>query len=147
MNCHHATIAALAVVVGLVQLSCMARDQEGAFDRPPDSTHVVSTSQLRHGDTIAEVRTARVTEEFFAIINRPPWLGRTFVAEEFTVQAEPVVVLSHRLWDQQLGGTPQIIGRALQLDGRDHTVIGVMPPGIEWPPEVKLWIPATSQTP
>ena len=79
--------------------------------------------------------------------NQLPWLGRGFVSQDFTVGAEPVVILTEQLWDQQLGRRPQIIGEALQLDGRDHRVIGVMPPGIEWPPGVELWTPEISQVP
>ena len=121
--------------------------QEGVFDHPPDSTYVVSTGQLQHGDTVAEVHAAQVTAEFFAVIDRLPVLGRTFVSQDFTVGAEPVVILTYQLWDQQLGRRPQIIGEALQLDGRDHRVIGVMQQGIEWPPEVELWTPEISQVP
>ena len=147
MKGRHATIAAIAAVVGLVQSSCAALDQEGVFDHPADSTYVVSTGQLERGDTVAEVQAAQVTTEFFAVIDRLPWLGRTFVSQEFTVGAEPVVILTHQLWNQQLGGRPEIIGKALQLDGRDNRVIGVMPPGFEWPPEVELWTPEMSQEP
>ena len=147
MNGQHATIATLAAVVGLMQSSCAPGDDQGVFDHPPDSTYVLSTGQLQHGDTIAEVHAAQVTAEFFAVIDRPPWLGRTFLPLEFTTGAEPVVILSQQLWDQQLGGRPEIVGSTLQLDGRDYTVIGVMPPGIEWPPGVELWIPQMGRVP
>ena len=137
------TIAAITALLGLM-CSCSPRGVDAEFDEPPESTYVVKKGQLRYGDTLAEVQLAQVTKEFFTVINRPPWLGRGFLAKEFEEHAEPVVVLSHELWDNQLGGRPQIIGGTLQLDGRDRTVIGVMPPAIEWPPGVQLWIPQSS---
>jgi hypothetical protein len=137
------TIAAITVLLGLM-CSCSPRGVDPEFDKPPESTYVVKKGQLQYGDTLAEVQLAQVTKEFFAVVNRPPWLGRSFLAKEFEERAEPVVVLSYELWDRQLGGRPQIIGGTLQLDGRDRTVIGVMPPAIEWPPGVRLWIPQSS---
>ena len=137
------TIAAITALLGLI-CSCSPRGVDAEFNKPPESTYVVKKSQLQYGDTVAEVQLAQVTEEFFAVVDRPPWLGRSFLTEEFEERAEPVVVLSHELWANQLGGRPQIMGGTLQLDGRDRTVIGVMPPAIEWPPGVQLWIPQSS---
>jgi hypothetical protein len=141
----HLTLAAIAAVAGLMLSYCAQHGRDAEFDHPPDSTYVVITGQLQHGDILAEVQAAEVTTEFFAAVNRPPWLGRTFFAREFEVHADPVVIVSHKLWESRLGGRPEIIGRALQLDGRERTVIGVMPPAIEWPPGVDLWIPQISQ--
>ena len=143
MACQLSTIAAITVLLGSM-CSCSPRDVDPEFDKPPESTYVVKKGQLQYGDTLAEVQLAQVTKEFFAVVNRRPLLGRSFLAEEFEERAEPVVVLSHELWTSQLGGRPQIIGGTLKLDGRDRTVIGVMPPAIEWPPGVRLWIPQSS---
>jgi len=137
------SIAAITALLGLM-CSCSSRDVDAEFDKPPESTYVVKKGQLQYGDTRAEIQLAQVTKEFFAVVNRRPWLGRSFLEKEFEERAEPVVVLSHELWVNQLGGSPQIIGGTLQLDGRDRTVIAVMPPAIEWPPGVQLWIPQSS---
>ena len=141
MTGKHRNIAVIAAVVVLMQPACAPRNDDGEFDHPPDSTYVVSTGQVQHEGTLTEVRAAQVTAGFFGVINRPPWLGRVFVPHDFSADAEPVVVLSHQLWDNQLGSRPEIVGTTIQLDGRDHTVIGVMPSGIVWPPGVVLWIP------
>ncbi|HSG38892.1 MAG TPA: ABC transporter permease [Thermoanaerobaculia bacterium] len=137
------TLAAITALLGLM-CSCSTGGVDAGFDKPPESTYVVKTGRLQYGDTLAEVQLGQVTEEFFAVVNRLPFLGRGFIAEDFEERAEPGVLLSHELWDKQLGGRPQIIGGTLQLDGRDRTVLGVMPPGIEWPPGVQLWIPRSS---
>lgn len=54
-----------------------------------------------------------------------------------------VVVLSHELWQTELGGAPDVIGQTLTLDDETYTVIGILPAGVvvprlEW---VRLWVP------
>ncbi len=105
-----------------------------AFDAITAMMTVSAT--LRGRDGGAPVTGVHVTRGFFDVYRRQPQLGRTFQAEEFegaasitTRQAsagEPVVVLSHRLW-QTLGGDPQLVGRTIFIEGRDWHVIGVMP--------------------
>lgn len=56
----------------------------------------------------------------------PPTLGRSFAEEESAPGAPDVVMLSHTYWQSRFGGRPDVIGETLRLDGRDHTVIGVM---------------------
>ena len=140
------TTAALALVLGFFQLACVAWDPEEEFDHPPESTYVASTLELLDGDSVVEVQAARVTPEFFEVIDRPLWLGRSFVSQDFVVNAVPVAILTHRLWEEALDGRPEIIGRTVQLDGRSYEIVGVMRPGIEWPPEVDLWVPERGQT-
>jgi putative ABC transport system permease protein len=56
------------------------------------------------------------------------------------------VILSHRLWQRHFGGDPQLIGRAITLDGQSRTVIGVMPSGFQFPAELDLWLPLNLDT-
>jgi putative ABC transport system permease protein len=67
-------------------------------------------------------------------------LGRGFLASEETAGTR-VVVISHEVWTTLLDGDPQIVGRALSLDGQPHTVVGVAPPGFRYPAEraVQVW--------
>lgn len=139
------TVVGIASLLCLVQLSCVPGHDDPDFDPPPDSTFVSATGQIRHGDEVSEVRVARVTPEFFERLGRLPLLGRTFIAQDFEEGAEPVVVLSHDLWRRELGGSPEIIGRTVALDGRDHTVLGVMPAGVVWPPGTQIWLPQTGR--
>ena len=57
-------------------------------------------------------------------------MGRTFAADEATPGRERVVVVSHGLWQRQLGGARDAIGKTLSIDGRPHTVVGVLPPDV-----------------
>ena len=78
--------------------------------------------------------------ELFDVLGARPLLGRTFQPGEDRPGAEPVIVLSHGLWEQDFGADPGIVGRRVFLDGEPTTVIGVMPEGFYFPaPEMKAW--------
>ena len=83
---------------------------------------------------------------FFSVLGVSPRLGQGFREEDSWGEAAPVVVLSHRLW-QQLGGDPAIVGKTLVLDGLGRTVAGVMPPDFSFPlPDLDLWVPVKWKT-
>ena len=94
------------------------------------------SATLRGGDGGTPIAGVHVTRGFFDVYRRQPKLGRTFRADEFEGAAsitsrqassgEPVIVLSHRLW-QTLGADAQIVGRTISVEGHDWRVIGVMP--------------------
>jgi predicted permease len=115
----------------------------GSFDgfssvaayRPGDLT-------LRVGDGLRRLIPGLATSaELFTTLGATPALGRTFASGDDARGAEPVVVISHRLW-RELGGGESIVGRRLVLDGAPRTVIGVMPPTFWFPtPDVDLWHP------
>jgi len=71
----------------------------------------------------------RVTANYFAMLGAKPELGRTFLPSEDRAGAPDVVVVSDAFYRSRLGADPGWLGRALELDGRARTVIGVMPPG------------------
>lgn len=88
-----------------------------------------------------EVSAALVSDGFFRLLGVEPMLGRGFLPEEMTPGGEPVVVLSHALWTDRFGRDPGVIGRVVRLSGNPYTVVGVMPPGMGWPADAKLWVP------
>ncbi len=79
------------------------------------------------------IRGSVVTKGFFEILGTPAVIGRTLLPEDHD-QEKPVVVISHGLWQRRFGGDPQIIGRQLSLNQESTTVVGVMPPEFEYPP-------------
>lgn len=120
-----------------------------AFDAITAAMTVSAT--LRAGDGGTPISGVHVTRGFFDVYRRQPLLGRTFLAHEYegatsitTRQAssgEPVIVLSHRLW-QTLGADPRIIGRSVSVEGRDWQVIGVMPADFAVPDQTAaFWAP------
>jgi putative ABC transport system permease protein len=72
---------------------------------------------------------AEVSADFCSLLGLQPALGRLLTPGDFRPAAEPAVVLSHRLWQQQLGGDPQIVGKTVPLDGTLSTVVGILPAG------------------
>ena len=76
-----------------------------------------------------QLRGARVSAHYFDIFGIKATLGRTFLADEDQLGKEAVAVLSHALWSSQFGADPKVIGRSITLDGRPHTVVGVLPAG------------------
>ncbi len=92
------------------------------------------------GTTLLETTVA--SAELFDVLGAAPLMGRTFAAGEDRPGAEPVVVISYGLWQQELGGDPNVVGTRLQLGGISTTVIGVMPRSFYFPtPEFRLWRP------
>src|SRR5262249_14440983 len=59
--------------------------------------------------------------------------GRDFQVAEEKRGAEGVVIISHQFWQSRLGGAEAALGRKLDLNGKPFTVIGVLPPGFEFP--------------
>src|SRR4029450_916565 len=71
-----------------------------------------------------------VSANFFNVIGVSPELGRTFRADENEVpNRDAVIVLSHRLWQQQFAADPSILGRHVYVTGVPFTVIGIAPRG------------------
>jgi predicted permease len=85
-----------------------------------------------------------VTEGFFEVLGVDALLGRTFSREEHQPGHEFVVVIGHGVWQQRFGGDPNLIGQRLRLNGQPHVVVGVMPPGFQFPPDRQLWAPRVS---
>ena len=79
----------------------------------------------------------------FNFLGVPPVAGRTIQPTDIRPdgQAEPVVVLSYRLWFRLFDGNPAAVGRSLVLNGRPHTIIGVMPPRFGWYGNDGFWLP------
>ncbi len=86
-----------------------------------------------------EFDVSQVTASLFTVLDVRPILGRVFTAAE---EEEPVVVVSHRFWQNSLGADPAAIGRTMTLDGRGFQVIGVMPPTMRYPSvDMDAWLP------
>lgn len=97
---------------------------------------------LMQGGEPEQLRGASVSASLFAVLGATPSLGRHFLEEEDRPDGDSVVMLSHSLWHRRFGGDPGVLGRALALDGKSYTVIGVMPAGFAFPnPRIELWVP------
>ena len=129
-------------------------DRNDAFEAMTAMMTVSAT--LRAGDGGTPIAGVHVTRGFFDVYRRRPQFGRTFDAGEFEGAAsitsrqassgEPVIVLSHHLW-QTLGADPQLVGRTVSVEGREWSVIGVMPEDFAVPDsKAAFWAPWDMQT-
>src|SRR5262245_22728079 len=109
----------------------------------------LQTSWDDHGEA-RSLDATRASASFFSTMRVQPVRGRAFTAAEEGPSPAPVVIISDALWTSAFGSDPAIVGRAIRLDGKPHTVIGVMPRGFAQPVSSDVWlpfdIPATQRT-
>jgi predicted permease len=79
-----------------------------------------------------EISVQLATPELFRVLGVKPILGRGITQEDARPDAPQVAVLSHGLWRRRFGGDPQLIGKAITLNGAPFTVAGVLPEGFQW---------------
>jgi putative ABC transport system permease protein len=76
---------------------------------------------------------ATVTADVLPLLGVSPIRGRFFQPEECSLGRDDVVIISARLWQRRFNSDPQIIGTKLLLDGKNFTVVGVMPASFDFP--------------
>jgi hypothetical protein len=77
----------------------------------------------------------------FEVAGIRPLMGRFLTASDAVSTADPVVVISYKLWQSRFGGDRNVIGRSVKLSGDPATVVGVMPAGFGFPIAHELWTP------
>lgn len=107
------------------------REQNQTFE------HVIAINQryfdLTERDEPERLFGYLVSSSFFDALGVNALYGRTFAPDEGQPGKQNVVVLKHSLWQQRFGADPNIVNRTIRLDGKTLTVIGVMPPGFNFP--------------
>ena len=102
----------------------------------------VGEASIGADDQPLRVTAGYVTSTLFDALRVTPSLGRTFSAEEDLPGAAPVAVLSHELWQRAYAGDRSIIGRSIEVDGLQTTVLGVMPEDYDVnDSHVEIWQP------
>ena len=107
----------------------------GVFDN-------VSVNLAPHeGGEPERVEGGALTPEMLAVLRVAPMLGRTFAPEEAQQGSDDVILLSYGLWQRRFAGNDAAIGQKLTINGRTHTIIGVMPQGFAFPRDAEIWQP------
>jgi putative ABC transport system permease protein len=101
-----------------------------------DESYVLST-----GDRPERVGGAMVNANFFDVIGVAPAIGRSFEARDEGPGAARVAVLGDGLWRRRFGGRPDVVGQTIRLNDEPHTIVGVMPQGVDYPDRAALWTP------
>ena len=82
------------------------------------------------------------TADLLPLLGVAPMLGRTFHPDEDKPSGARAVILSHTLFQNRFGSDPSVLNQSITLDDRSYTIVGVMPPGFEFPIQnepVELW--------
>jgi predicted permease len=110
--------------------SGMAADSEDGFT-------------LTGGTEPERVPGAQVSANYFQVLGVAPVVGRDFLAGEDQAEHSRVVVLREDLWKRRFGADPQVIGRAVKVNGDTYTVIGIMPDSFRrmWLFPAQVWMP------
>ena len=90
---------------------------------------------------------AYVTEDFLRILGVSPAMGRDFTAADNKAGAPEVTLISHGMWQRDFAGAADVLGKAVRLNGKPATVVGVMPEGFAFPVNEELWIPLFTEFP
>jgi len=107
---------------------------------PPAGSYRAQDFDVRVGGTLEPVKGAAVSDAFFAAGTIRPLLGRAILpAENGSMR---VAVISYRFWNGKFQGDPAVVGRALQVNGQNVTIVGIMPKGFAYPDGADLWVPS-----
>lgn len=86
------------------------------------------------------INTIEVSANLFEVLGVRPQVGPGFPEKgPFFSPNEPIAVISDRLWRSRYNADPSLIGRPINLNGRGHTVVGVMPANFHYPDDVDVW--------
>jgi predicted permease len=102
------------------------------------SPETMSLVMADHGE---QVHTVIASSNLFSLLGVRPLLGRTFVEQDDTPDANHVVILSAEAWQRYFGGDRDVLGRNITLNGGSYTVIGVLAPGGAYPATGEFWMP------
>jgi predicted permease len=96
-----------------------------------------------HGTEPELIFGAQTTINFFSTLGVKPFLGRDFAPGEDLPAGPKVAILSYGSWLRRFGGDKQILGRALDLDNKSVSIIGVLPREFEFAPQgnAEIWVP------
>ena len=114
------------------------REASRSFDAV--AAYQAATFTVTGAGEAARVPGAAVTPGFFDVFAATPTLGRTLLPDDHETGAS-VAVVSHAYWRGALGGTPDVVGRTLYLNGGAVTVVGVLPERLGFPASASVWVP------
>lgn len=87
------------------------------------------------------IRAAVVSAEFFPLLRVRPAQGRLFLTEEYSPSGGNTVLVAEDFWRRSLGSDPHQLGRALTLNGKPYTIVGILPKTFRFPSKIDLWTP------
>jgi predicted permease len=114
--------------------------------RQQQSAYLSDAALFEQGDfNLGEVNNplrahiSQTSWNFFAILGAEPALGRAFTAGEDTSGHNAIAVISYGLWQELFAGDRRVLGSTIRINGMPLTIIGVAPPGFDYPSNTALW--------
>jgi predicted permease len=121
------------------------RAQSSSFEAM--ATYRGGEAPVTPGDTAEFARQAIVDVQFFRVFRTAPAIGRTFGPEDVKPDSsQPVAVISHAYWQSRYGGDRAILQRTIRVGAGLRQIVGVMPPGFQFPNRTDVWTPQLNRT-
>lgn len=92
-------------------------------------------------DEPERVQGLRVSPGFFEVLGVRPVIGRTFTSDEERPGHDRRLVIGNDLWKRRFGADPSVVGTQVLLDGEAYTLVGIAPPGFDFPVGSQVWAP------
>ena len=99
------------------------------------------TANLVGKDEPENVQGFFVSADFFPALGVQPVAGRGFLPDEETQGRHRRVVIGHGLWQRRFASDASIVGRSIEVDGEQYEVVGIAPPGFDFPMGAQIWAP------
>src|SRR3954449_7557460 len=106
-----------------------------------------STINVSYNNNPQRYTGAYVTDEIFKIIGVAPAIGRDFTTEDNKPGSPKTAILGDKIWRRDFNADPHVVGQSCVINGKAATIIGVMPPGFEFPISEELWTPLYNEWP
>jgi putative ABC transport system permease protein len=92
-----------------------------------------------------QVGGAMLTANAFQLLGAQAQIGRALIPSDDDPASPAAILLSHKLWMRKFGGDPAVVGRAVNIEGRSATIVGVMPAWFRFPMALngdEFWVPS-----
>ncbi len=100
-----------------------------------------ATFIITGGDKPERYLGGQISADAFSFLGVQPILGRQFRPEEDELNAPPVALIGYQVWQEHFGGDRGVVGKIIPINGKQVTVIGVMPKGWRFPEICDIWMP------
>ena len=101
------------------------------------AAYLTTTAILRGDETLERVKAREVSGEFFEVMGVRPQTGRWLISDD----SRASVVLAHDFWLRRFGADRSAVGRTVELGDARYQIVGVMPPGFDFPDDADMWTP------
>lgn len=118
------------------------RDQSAAFESI--AYYFDNETAVTAGPTAEYALFAMISHDFFHVFRVQPALGREFSAEEMKPGSAGAAIISAAFATNHFGGAANALGQPIRIFNRSINVVGVLPPGFQFPQKTDLWLPVNT---